>query len=160
MLPIGKKDFQFEHVQALGRLWRKASRNRFLLSSSCFGFRFSCSCLSCWHVYSWLVYLLLWPSLNCSWLIMVLPCLHLHSSSFSLGCVNNGLNFASPSPSESSVLWLFPIFDSQLLECCLVKVLLSGDQIQLHLVHSNASVGVKELKELENLNYFRNWEEN
>lgn len=38
-------------------------------------------------------------------------------------CVNNGLNFASPSPSEHSVSWLFPIFDSQLLECGLVKVL-------------------------------------
>lgn len=149
ILPIGKKDFQFEHVQALGRLWKKASRNRFLLSSNCFGFGFSCSCLSCWHVYSWHVDLLLWPRLNCSWLIMVLPCLHLHSSRFSLGCVNNGLNFASPSPSEQSVSWLFPIFDSQLLECCLVKVLLSlllysGDQIQLHLVYSSASDGAEE----------------
>lgn len=80
---------------------------------------------------------------------MVLPCLHLHSSRFSLGCANKGFNFASPSPSEQSVLWLFPIFDSQLLECCLIKVLLSlllysGAQIQLHLLHSNASVGVDE----------------
>lgn len=139
-LPIGKRDFQFEHVQAqdLDRLWKKASRNRFLLSSNCFGFGFSCSCLSRWHVYSWHVYLLVWPRLNCSWLIMVPPCHHLYSSRFSSLCVNNGLNFASPYPSELSVLWLFPIFDSQLLECCLVKILsslllYSGDQIQLHL---------------------------
>lgn len=51
-LPVGKRDFQFEHVQALERLWKKASRNRFLLSSNCFGFGYSCSCLSRWHVYS------------------------------------------------------------------------------------------------------------
>lgn len=80
---------------------------------------------------------------------MVLSCLHLHSSRFSSVCVNNGLNFASPFPSEQSVLWLFPIFDSQLLECCLAKVLFSlllysGDQIQLHLIRSNASVGIED----------------
>lgn len=150
-LPIGKRDFQFEHVQAqhLDRLWKKASRNRFLLSSNCFGFGFSCPCLSCWHVYSWHVYSAVWPRLNCSWLIMVLPCLHACSSRFPSVCVNNGLSFASSFPSEQSVLWLFPIFDSQLLECCLVKVLFnlllySGDQIQLHLVHSNPGVGVEE----------------
>lgn len=153
--PIGKRDFQFEHVQAqhLDRLWKNASRNRFLLSSNCFGFGFSCSCLSRWHVYSWRVYSLLWPRLNCSWLIMVLPCLHLHSSRFSSACANNGLNFASPFPSEQSVLWLFPIFVSQLLELlgkgCLVKALFSlllhsGDRIQLHLVHSSAAGGVEE----------------
>lgn len=63
--------------------------------------------------------------------------------------VNNGLNFVSPSPSELSVSGLFPIFGSLLLECGWIKVLFSlllysGDQIQLHLLHSNASVGVEE----------------
>lgn len=44
--------------------------------------------------------------LNCSWLMkgtgeVHLPCFHLCSSGFSLVCVNNGLNFASPPQSRA-----------------------------------------------------------